>query len=88
MDAFVACLQSGPLRQRRDNRAVIAATSASAILAQRQKDAQGRIIAEIADEALNGGLGLTWRHLGCECPREYPREYARGAEGRGREEAT
>jgi hypothetical protein len=63
LDAFVACLQPGPLRQRRDNRAVIAATSASAILhsAQRQKDAQGRIVAEIADyenafEALNGGL--------------------------------
>ena len=42
---------------------MIAATSASAILhnAQRQRDAQGRIIAEIADyqnafEALNGGL--------------------------------
>ena len=42
---------------------MIAATSASAILhsAQRQKDAQGRIVAEIADyenafEALNGGL--------------------------------
>ena len=67
LDAFVACLQPGPLRQRRDNRAVIAATSASAILhsAQRQKDAQGRIIAEIADyenafEALNGGLATAY----------------------------
>jgi hypothetical protein len=61
LSAFVACLQPGPVRQRRHNRAVIAATSVSAILhnAQRQRDAQGRIIAEIGDyenafEALNG----------------------------------
>ena len=46
---------------------MIAATSASAILhnAQRQRDAQGRIIAEIADyenafEALNGGLATAY----------------------------
>jgi hypothetical protein len=67
LDAFVACLRPGPLRQRRDNRAVIAATSASAILhsAQRQKDAQGCIIADIADygnafEALNDGLATAY----------------------------
>ena len=46
---------------------MIAATSASAILhsAQRQRDAQGRIVAEIADyenafEALNGGLATAY----------------------------